>query len=330
MKKKIMLMLVSVFSITMLFGCTKEKEAKVTDEKPKKEISIVLSGPKAPPTIPMLRMMQTKALGENVKISFKTWNSVEELMAMATGSECGFIAVPVNTSAKLYNKGLDVKLTNVNTWGVMYLATTDEDCNKWADLKGEKLYVPFKTAPPDVITQYLLKEHGLEVGKDIEIVYSTPSEIAQLLKADKIKYAMNIEPFITASKAGNEKVRVVFDYMKEWKKIKGNEYEIPNAGIIVNEKAIKDNKELVTLFEKEYEKALAWTLENPEKAGELVEKYLGLNKTLIQKSMPTLGLQYKNASDSKKDLDEYYKTLLEFKPESIGGKIPDESYYYQK
>ncbi|WIF95709.1 ABC transporter substrate-binding protein [Caminicella sporogenes] len=332
MKQKIMLILITVLSIAMLFGCnqSQNKHVQVSDEKSKKEISIVISGPKAPPTIPLLRMMEINALGEHVKIDFKIWNSVEELLAIATGKEYGFLAVPVNTAAKLYNKGIDIKLTNVNTWGVMYLATTDQKCNQWDDLKGKKLYIPFKSAPPDIVTQYLLKEHGLEAGKDIEIIYSTPSEIAQLLKAGEIEYAMNIEPFITASKMGNEKVRVIFNYMDEWKKIKGAEYDIPNAGIIINNKFLKENKQLVELFEEEYKKALTWTLENPKEAGELVEKYLGLNKNLIEKAMPTLGLKYKQSKDAKKDLEEYYKTLLNFKADSIGGKTPDENYYYEK
>ncbi|QXM05329.1 ABC transporter substrate-binding protein [Crassaminicella indica] len=330
MKQKIALILIVVLSITMFFGCnqSQNKEAEVSCEMPKEEIKIVISGPKAPPTFPLLRMIETKALGENVKIDFKIWNGVEELLAIATNSEYGFLAMPVNTSAKLYNKGVDIKLTNVNTWGVMYLSTTDSKCNRWEDLKGKKLYVPFKSAPPDIITQYFLKEYGLEAGKDVEIIYSTPSEIAQMVKVGEAEYAMNIEPFITASKMGNENLRVVFDYMEEWKKIKGSEYDIPNAGIVTNNKFLKEHKELVELFEKEYEKAVIWTLENPKESSKLVEKYLGLNKDLIEKSMPTLGLKYKQSNNAKNDLEKYYETLLNFKADSIGGKTPDENYYY--
>jgi NitT/TauT family transport system substrate-binding protein len=341
MRRRVAFILILALSITLFFGCDKsentvgkdlseKKDIEQSSEIPDKEITIVMGGPKAPPTFPLLRMMETNALGENVKIDFKVWNSVEELLATATGSEYGFLAIPVNVSAKLYNKGVDIKLTNVNTWGVMYLSTSDPECNEWEDLKGKKLYVPFKSAPPDIVTQHFLKQYGLKVGEDIEIAYSTPAEIAQLMKAGEIEYAMNIEPFITASKMGNENVRVIFDYMKEWKKLEGEEYDIPNAGIATNNKFLKDNKELVALFEKEYEKALAWTLENPKEASQLVEKHLGLKGALIQESMSTLGLNYKLAGDAKKDLEKYYETLLNFNADSIGGKTPDENYYYEE
>lgn len=332
MRHKIALLLMGILSITMLLGCnqTENKEAKVSEEKLKQELTIVMSGPKAPPTIPLLRMIDTNALGENVKIDLKIWNSVEEALAIANGSEPGFLAVPVNTAAKLYNKGIDIKLTNVNTWGVMYLSTTDPNCNKWEDLKGKKLYIPFKSTPPDIVTQYFLNEHGLEAGKDVEIVYSTPPEISQMIQAGEIQYAMNIEPYITASQMKNDNVRVILNYMDEWKKIIGNEYDIPNAGIIVNNKFLKDNKELGKLFEQEYEKALKWTLENPKESGELAEKYLRLNKDLIEKAMPNFGLNYKQSNEAKKELEKYYETFLNFKPDSIGGRAPDENFYYKE
>ncbi|WDV45137.1 ABC transporter substrate-binding protein [Clostridiaceae bacterium M8S5] len=328
--RRILGILVIVFSLTMLFGCKQDGQDKNVTKENKEEIKIVFSGPKAPPTFPLLRMMDTNALGDNVKIEFKVWNGVEELLTIATNSDFGFLAMPVNTAAKLYNKGVDIKLTNVDTWGVMYLASTDSNFKEWKDLKGKKLYIPYKSAPPDIVTQFFLKENGLEVGVDVELVYSTPPQIAQMMKAGKIKYAVNIQPFITASQMGNKDVKVVFDYMKEWKKVNGGEYEIPNAGIVTNKKFLKQNKELVELFESEYEKALNWALENPAEMAKLTEKYLGLNNKLIAKSLPTAGLNYKTSVDSKKDLEKYYELLTKSNKESIGGKTPDENYYYKK
>ena len=340
MKKSILLLMLGI-SVMLFWGCgyfdegnsaIEDKSAVVGNdisEEIQEEITILISGPKAPPTFPLLRMMDTNALGEYVKIDFKIWNSVEEMLAIATSSEYGFLAIPVNVSAKLYNKGVDIRLTNVDTWGVMYLSTTDPNCNEWEDLRGKKLYVPFKSAPPDIITQHFLAHYGLEIGKDIELAYGTPSEIAQMVKVGKVEYAVNLEPFVTASKGGDKEVRVIMDYMDEWKKLEGEEYSIPNAGIATNNTFLNENPEIVEKFEIEYKKALEWTLENPEEASKLVEEYLGLNASLIQKAMPTLGLDYKLSSEARSDLERYYETLLEFKPESIGGKTPDEDYYYK-
>ena len=86
---------------------------------------IYVGAPKAPPVLPVLRMMETNALGKEYKIDVKVWNSPEILIAMVQGKEAQFFAFPLTVVSKLYNKGLDVKLMNVNTWGVASLISTD-------------------------------------------------------------------------------------------------------------------------------------------------------------------------------------------------------------
>ena len=80
----------------------------------------------------------------------------------------------------LYNKGLDVRLMNVNTWGVTYFMTTDPAFETWADLAGKTVYIPLQSSPPDALTQYFLNEAGLTVGEDVEIVYASTAEVAAL------------------------------------------------------------------------------------------------------------------------------------------------------
>ena len=86
---------------------------------------IYVGAPKAPPVLPVLRMMETNALGKEYKIDVKVWNSPEILIAMVQGKEAQFFAFPLTVVSKLYNKGLDVKLMNVHTWGVASLISTD-------------------------------------------------------------------------------------------------------------------------------------------------------------------------------------------------------------
>lgn len=327
--KKIISILMSVLLGMMVLGGCGNKEKQADKNVKKEKIKVVFSGPKAPPTFPLLRMIETKALGDDIEYELKVWNTVEDILAMAANDNYNFMGIPMNVAIKLNNKGIDFSLLNVNTWGVMYLTSTDDSIKEWKDLKGKELYVPFKSAPPDIVTQHYISKAGLDPQKDVDIRYSTPAEIAQLVKAGKAKYAMNIEPFVTASKA-NKDVRIVFDYMKEWKKLEGKEYSIPNAGIVVSNKFADGNKELVDKFQKEYEKALKWTKENPQETGKLVEKYLKLNGKLIEKAMPNLGLDFKTAQDAKKDSNKYYKVLFDFMPKSVGGKLPNEEFYYKK
>ena len=99
-----------------------EKEADENGEKTAaesgEEVVLKLAVPKAPPTLPLLHMADAGLLGDNVKMELDIWDAPEQLIAMVQDGEHDMFAFPLTVAAKLYNKGLPVRLTNVNTWGV--------------------------------------------------------------------------------------------------------------------------------------------------------------------------------------------------------------------
>ena len=156
-------------------------------------VTISVGVPTAPPALPVLRMMDAQLLGDNVTIDLNVWNAPEELLAMVQGGEHDMYAFPLTVISTLYNKGLDVRLMNVNTWGVTYFMTTDPDFTTWSDLAGKTVYIPLQSSPPDALTQYFLNEAGLTVGEDVEVVYASTAEVASLLASGQAEYATLIE-----------------------------------------------------------------------------------------------------------------------------------------
>lgn len=330
MKKILSLALILSLSITLLIGCNKSKETTNISVENETKVKVIVSAPKSPVAIPILRMVETNVLGEENKIDLKLYSSMEEMTALATSNDYSFMSIAVNSAATLYNKNMDIKLINVGTWGGMYLVTTDKSCNNWEDLKGKQLYVPNKGSVPDVIAQYFLNKHNIKVGSDVEFVYSTHPEIAQLIKSGKAIYAIDAEPFATSNKENISNYNIVSDYVNEWKKSQGDEYDLPASCIITNGKFLSDNEELVNKFNEEYEKALKWTKENPVEASQLAEKYLNSDSNLMEKAIPNIPMLYKTSIEAKSDIEKYYNILLDFKAESIGGKLPDENFYYKE
>lgn len=237
-------------------------------------------------------------------------------------------ALPLTVGAKLFNKGIDLKLTNVDTWGITYFVTSDENIKQWSDLRGKTIYVPLKSSPPDIVLRYFLNSNGVNPDTDVELKYASTSEVAQLVKAGQADYAVLLEPQVTNCLSGNEKLRVAFSYDTEWQKLMGEDKNIPNAGIGASTEFINSNPDVMKKFEEEYEEALNYLIENPNKAGELGEKYFGIDKDIMEKAIPSIGLMYKNGKESIQDLNEFYKVLYDFDPSTIGGKIPDEEFYY--
>lgn len=326
---KVLSVILTIF--VCLIGCGIETQMEKNDNVEKTEtMAIKLGVPKAPPTLPILYMMEQKVLWEDIDIELDIWDAPEQLLAMAQDGTHDMFAFPLTVVSKLHNKGLDVVLTNVNTWGVTYFVTTDVSLTEWSQLKGKTVYIPLQSSPPDALTQFFLNEAGLKVGEDVEIVYSTTTEISQMLSAGTISYATLIEPQVTAAKMNNADVRVAFSFEEEWKRLKGDESIVPNAGFGTTQHFLDENAEFIAKFETEYEKAVEWVLANPAEASVLAEKYLGLKAALVEKAIPNMGLLYKGVTDAKEELDGFYQLLLDFNPEMIGGKIPNEKMYYTK
>ena len=57
---------------------------------------------------------------------------------------------------------------------------------------------------------------------------------------------------------------------------------------------------------------------------------MGINAAAIEKAMPNMDLEFKSATDADKELKTMYQVLFDFKPEMIGGKVPDSGMYFSK
>ncbi len=304
------------------------QETQGTQETASEPITIKVGVPTAPPALPVLHMMETKALGENVNIELSIWDEPETLIAMVQDGEHALFAFPLTVVSKLYNKGLDVRLMNVNTWGVTYFLTSDPDLKEWQDLKGKTVYVPLQSSPPDALTQYFLHEAGLEAGKDLEIIYASTPEIATLLASGKAAYATLIEPQVTRALLANSDLRIAFSFEEEWQRVNATDTKIPNAGFGTTQKFIEAYPELTAQFQEAYAQSTQWANEHPEQMGELAEKYLGLKKELVAKALPSMGLTFQSAQDSQTELKMFYDLLWNFEPSMIGGKVADDGLYY--
>ena len=194
MKRTLASILASAMMLFALAGCaggnapadsTNQNDTAEESSQAAEPITISVGVPTAPPALPVLHMMEEQLLGENVTIDLNVWNAPEELLAMVQGGEHDLYAFPLTVISTLYNKGLDVRLMNVNTWGVTYFMTTDPNFTTWSDLEGKTVYIPLQSSPPDALTQYFMSEAGLTVGENVQVVYG--------LKVNAVRKAVDAE-----------------------------------------------------------------------------------------------------------------------------------------
>lgn len=291
--------------------------------------AIVVGVSKTPSALPVLRMLESGAMGDDAELRLTVWVGPEQLIAMAQDKDYHLFTLPVTVAAVLHSRGAPVRMTNVNTWDGIRLVSSDPGLKVWGGLKGKKVHVPQRSSPPDALTKLFLGRAGLEPGRDVEFVYAPVAEISQLLRAGRIDSAVLIEPRAAAAMMGNDALRSVFVYGEEWKKAMGESAMLPSLGFGGRADFIDAHPELMRRFEEAYAEAVDWVLAHPAEAGALAEKHLGIDAAVIRRAMPELGLAYKTAAEAKADLELLYRALLVHSPAMLGGKLPDETLYWR-
>lgn len=317
--KKLMTVFLSLFTFGIMFSQNQTKQEIRTG---------ILNGPSS---VPVCRLVQNPEL-QNARITFQKYNTPQNLLPKLIKNEIDIAFLPLNVAVKTFNTSNHaIQMLCVTGNGNIFLITTDQSVNKMADLKGKKITVAGQGATPDYLFQYLLQENEISINqKEIILDYSVPNaQIPALLIADKIKYAVVPEPFVTIAKTKSKKVKVAVDFQEEYMFFSQNKQTYPLTVLVARKEFVQNNPEIIDEFLTEYEKSYEWTKKNPSAAGKLCEKIdFGLNANVVEKSIPNANYTFVKAQDSKTQIQEFLQVLMKFEPKAIGDKIPEEDFFY--
>jgi len=330
MKKRILIWLVLGLFVFSMAGCAK-KEAEKT--APKEALNMKVAVLRGPSAVGMIKMMDSKpSLGENVNVNYLIEQSADTLNSKLLSGEIEIATIPTNSAATLYNKGVAYQLVATNTWGVMYVLTNGAAIEKWSDLKGHQIDCAAKGAASDVVFRYLLSKNGIDPEKDVTLKYiASPAEQAQLAIAGNSKITVLPEPWVSTVLAKNEDIKMALDMQKEWTRINGDDVPFAQTCVVVKADFASQNPDIITKFLQEYANSMDWVNKNTAEAGELVKKQdIGIPADVAAVAIPRCNLRYMSAADARGPVEKYLQVLLQFSPNSIGGKLPDAKFYYQK
>ncbi|GAU78797.1 ABC transporter substrate-binding protein [Fusibacter sp. 3D3] len=288
--------------------------------------------PEGATTIAMLKMIHEQPiLKENVTVEYESLTATDLLATEIMGEKTDFAIVPTNLAIKLYNKGVPYKFASINTHGNLYMITS-LDITSWEDLKGKEIYMIGQGLIPDLIFRYLAEANGLDPDQDMKLIYlAGTTEVAPTFLAGKSTITLMPEPILSVVSTKDVPYTVLFDFQEEFEKATGLEGGFPQAGLMVKNTVIEAYPEVVDAFIAKLEESCTWVNENPKEAGAYAEELeLGTPTPIIVKAMEGLNIWHENAYEHKDSLEMFYDILLKASPEAIGGKLPDEGFYYKK
>ena len=321
MKKKMMLFAAVAMSVSMLAGTSVTALAQDTARVGS------LKGPTSMGLVSFMNEAETED-DEDVQFTFEMMAAADEVSAGFTSGDLDIALVPANIASILYNKTEGkVQVIDVNTLGVLYIVTADESIAGVADLKGKTIYSTGKGQTPEYVLNYLLEANGISQD-DVTVDFkSEATEVVSVLAQDESAIGILPQPFATAACKQNENLKEVCDLTREWDKTgKGT---LVTGVTIAKKDYIDANPEVIEEFLDEHEDSIEFAEEDTAKTAELVAAAGIVEKAPIaEAAIPKCNLKYLDGEEMKTALGGYLEVLMEQNPESIGGSLPGDDFYY--
>lgn len=299
---------------------------------------LVLSGPFAAVSNPLIRMVDSGALNDIAKeVEFVTWSNPDQMRALTLNGSVDFMATPTNVAANLYNKGADIRLLNVSVWGVLWMVSRDPELKTIADFKGKEVVVPFRGDMPDIVFQQLVKAANLDVKQDFQVQYvASPLDAMQMLILRRADHVLLAEPAVSMALRKTQSFPISLvapelhrsvDLQQEWGALMATDSRIPQAGMALVNSDL--DAKVVARFMEEYAKASQWCLDNPEAAGQIVAERIDmLTPEAVADSIANTQLGVVSAPAARAELEAFFTSMHAHSPKLIGGKLPDQGFYY--
>ena len=250
-----------------------------------------------------------------------------DILPKLNNGELDIAALPTNVAANLYNKTGKVQLLALNTLGVLHILENGDTVNSLADLNGKTLYAINQGTNTEYVLDYLLTQNGLDPDTDVDIQWKTSEEVTSLMASGEIDLCMLPVPAATTVLMQNSDVRDAIDLSDAWTE-SGANGTFTMGCVVVRTEFAQENPQAVQDFLAEYEASINYIKDNPEEGAALIEQYGIVPKAAIaQAAIPQANMIFVAGQDMK-SISSYYEVLFAADPESIGGSIPDDGFYY--
>lgn len=326
MKKKILSLLLAA-ALLLLPACG------ATAKGMSAEGPVRIAGLKGPTTMGLVNLLDMEQQGTAaLDYDLQLYSTADEIVPGLIKGELDMAAIPANLAAALYQKTKGgIQVMAVNTLGVLYVVEKGDTVHSMADLAGRTILSTGKGTTPEYLLRYLLEKNGLDPDKDVKIQYcSEATEVtAQMAAAQKDAIAVLPQPYVTAAGMKDPSLRVALDLTAEWDKV--SDSQLVTGVTVVRTQYAQEHPDVVEAFLQEYAQSVRTANTDLDRTAALCEQQGVVAKAAIaKKALPACNIVCRTGDEMQKDVSAYLSVLCAADPAAVGGKLPDEGFYWKK
>ncbi len=287
-----------------------------------------------PPSMGLSQFMLAAQNGRTTNDFQFTLNGVDyvSLSASFNQGDYDIATLPSNIGPILYNNHdlqNHYKVISVNNLGVLYVMTTDPSISQLSDLEGRRVYSYGEGGTPEYTIEALLRKMGLTDTFSLEFK-STPFEVLNLMQQEENCVAILPQPFVSLSKLMVDPLYVPISITKEWNQaFSDTGSQAVTTITLVNQDFLEQHEQAVIEYLQMAGQSVEWTLGHMDEAADLQER-LGtfLNNAVAADAMPQIAMTCLTGVEMRSALSGFISELYNADPDSVGGAIPDDGFYY--
>ncbi|MDE6639249.1 MAG: ABC transporter substrate-binding protein [Acetatifactor sp.] len=307
-------------------GCGKERQA----------VNVRVGSLKGPTSMGILFLMDRAEKGETEDTyEFRMTTGADELLPLMVKGELDIALIPANVAAVLYQRTEGgIAVIDINTLGVLQVVTGTSEVESVADLKGRTIYLTGKGTTPEASLKFVLEVNGLSEADYTLEFKSEATEVAAILAENTDAVGLLPQPFVTAALMQNDALRMALDMNEEWLRVenelKGGRSNGMVTGVtVVRKEFLEEHPEAVEEFLKEHALSVE-AINGDVAAGAALAVAAGIvaKEPIAERAVPECHITCITGEDMKADLSAYLDVLAGFDESLVGGKVPEDDFYY--
>lgn len=326
----LLLIITLMLGIAMLSACNKDEEG------------YTLVAPDGAPALAIACLTDKISTSDTIYTLNKKIVPASNIGSEALNSDLA--VVPANLAAKMYNEGKDLKILAVVTNGNLFVISSQENGILSVDaLVGKLVYSIGQNSVPDMIFKTLLNNLDIKfkVGEQaqegvVTIKYcANGSDVNSRLLLAKERgeeaYGVIAEPDVQTGK--NNQLYEIFDLQELWTAYSKDEFVGYAQAVLIAKSSVCEDSKFVEKLLKELEKNQNALLEDSQLAENNIKAIYpqtslqgNLNKDVIERcNINTVSME-----SGRVYYEKTLQTIMAINDKLIGGKLPDDNFYYTK